>query len=102
MHLRASVNIRVENRTQCTQRHARATRKSGCPFYSASRRIAEKSKTLERITDISNAPSYLAAKILRNRSGEVEEAIPVEGGGMLIGSENEAFPNNPDPWVSAD
>jgi len=77
------------------------TPENGDAFYSASRWIAEKSKTLERITDISNAPSYLAAKILRNRSGEVEEAIPVEGGGMLMGSENEAFHNNPDPWVSA-
>jgi len=68
-------------------------------FYASSRAIAEKCKTLERVTDISNSP-YLATKIYRNDAGQVE-GVPTEGYGMLIGSEDEAFPRNPDPLVSA-
>jgi len=33
-------------------------------------------------------------------AGQVE-GVPTEGYGMLIGSEDEAFPRNPDPLVSA-
>ena len=61
--------------------------------------IAEKCKTLERVTDISNSP-YLAMRIYRSDAGQVE-SVPMEGYGMLIGSEDEAFPRNPDPLVSA-
>jgi hypothetical protein len=63
-------------------------------FYACAWAIAEKCKTLERITDISDSP-YLATKIRRNDAGEVKEVIPTEGYGMIIGSEDEAFPNNP-------
>ena len=61
-------------------------------FYTSCQAVAEKCKAIERITDVSNRLFYLAAKIQRNDNGEVEKVIPVEGYGMVICSEDEAFP----------
>jgi hypothetical protein len=69
-------------------------------FHASNRVIAEKCRRLKRVTDISHSP-YLATKIRRNQAGDVEEVLAAEGYGTTIGSENEAFPRNPDPIVSA-
>jgi len=52
------------------------------------------------ITDINTEP-YLAFKIKRDDNGVIENCSLVQGRGCLIGSENLAFPANPDPSVVA-
>ena len=61
-------------------------------FHDSNRTIAKKSKTIEQITDINHSPFYLSTKIKRNEAGEVEEVIPMEGYGMIVCSEDDAFP----------
>ncbi|PPR03562.1 hypothetical protein CVT26_006104 [Gymnopilus dilepis] len=69
-------------------------------LYTSSRVLAERCHCLQSVTDISHLP-YLGARIRRNHEGLVECVVPYEGCGMLIGSEDEAFPMNPDPLVNA-